>query len=322
MQTSNTPSTLSTRNTPKAIGDLNDLRFVAAVAEIGTLAGAARRLGINHATAFRRLEKIEAGLGVRLFERRAGRYAATESGEELARAGALIERAAGASWSKVAGRDLRPSGIVRITTTEGLAARFAGPIALACRQRHPEITLHLIATNEIHSLSRRDADIALRASTRPPEDLIGKRLGTLAHAVYGAKRYLRRTRHIEDLHAHEWIALDDSMSRQVSLKWLSKLLPPEQAVLRTNSFVGVQRACRDGMGLAVLPCFLGDNDTLLERASAPLEDCKNELWLLMHLDLRETVRMKAIFQVIQEEIGKAAVELAGTAARASRVPRK
>lgn len=296
------------------LNDLNDLRFVAAVVETGSLSGAARRLGINHATAFRRLEKIEARLGVRLFERRAGRYAATESGEELARAGAVIEREANASWSKVAGRDLRPSGVVRITTTEGLASRLAGPIARACRERYPEITLHLVSTNEIHSLSRRDADIALRTSTRPPEDLIGKRLATMAHAVYGAKRYLRRTRHLTDWRDHDWIAPDDSMSRQVSMKWLAKILPPEQAVLRANTFLGVQRACAAGLGLAVLPCFLGDAEAALERVSESLPDCRTELWLLMHLDLRDTVRVKAVFQLMQQEVGQAAASLEGRGA--------
>lgn len=295
--------------------DLNDFTFVAAVAEAGTLAGAARRLGINHATAFRRLQKVEADCGVRLFERRAGRYVATDAGDELARAATLIAREANASWAKVVGRDLRPSGVVRLTTTESLAERFAGPIARTCRERYPEITLHLVTTNEIHSLSRRDADIALRASTRPPEDLIGRRLGVLAHAVYGAKRYLRRTRELTDLAAHDWIALDDSMSRQVSLKWLAKLLPLEQAVLRTNGFVGVRRACVDGLGLAVLPCFLGDATPTLQRVSAPLGECRTELWQLLHLDLRDTVRMKVVFQLIQEEVGKAAAVLEGLSAR-------
>lgn len=298
----------------QTITDLNDLRFVAAIAEMGSLAGAARRLGVNHATAYRRLDKLEAQLGVRLFERRAGRYAATESGEELAQAGAAIERQAVASMSKVAGRDLRPSGVVRITTTESIGARFLGPIAQACRERYPDITLHVTTANEIHSLSKRDADIALRASTRPPEDLIGKRLATIAHAVYGARRYLRRTRHIQDLREHTWIALDDSMSRQVSLKWLARISSPERAVLRTNSFVGVQSACVEGLGLAVLPCFMGDRQASLERVTGTLEDCKNELWILMHLDLRDTVRIKTVYQVMQEEVGKAAPMFAGVLA--------
>ena len=298
----------------QTINDLNDLRFVAAIAEMGSLSGAARRLGVNHATAFRRLDKLEANLGVRLFERRAGRYAATDSGEELARAGAVIEREAAQSLSKVAGRDLRPNGVVRVTTTESIGARFLGPIARACRERYPDITLHVTMANEIHSLSRRDADIALRASTRPPEDLIGKRIATLAHAVYGAKHYLRRTRQVQDLREHDWITLDDSMSRQATLKWLAKILPLEGAVLRSNSFVGVQAACIDGLGLAVLPCFMGDSQATLKRVTETLEDCKNELWILMHLDLRDTVRVKTVFQVILEELGKASSLFAGAAA--------
>ena len=298
----------------QTINDLNDLRFVAAIAEMGSLSGAARRLGVNHATAFRRLDKLEANLGVRLFERRAGRYAATESGEELARAGAAIEREAAESLSKVAGRDLRPSGVVRITTTESIGNRFLGPIARACRERYPDITLHVTTANEVHSLSRRDADIALRASTRPPEDLIGKRIATLAHAVYGAKRYLRRTRQVQDLRDHDWIALDDSMSRQVSLKWLAKISPLERAVLRTNSFVGVQGACVEGLGLAVLPCFMGDSQASLERVTETLDECKNELWILMHLDLRDTVRVKTVYQVMLEEVGKASSLLGGAGA--------
>lgn len=171
--------------------------------------------------------------------------------------------------------------------------------------------LHIVTANDLYSLSRRDADIALRASTQPPEDLIGQRIATLAHAVYGATRYLAPRRAVQDLRAHDWIALDDSMSRQATLKWMARIRPPEQAVLRCNSYVGVQTACVEGLGLAVLPCFMGDRQPLLERVTATLEDCRNELWLLMHLALRDTVRFKAVFQLIRNEVGQAASELEG-----------
>ena len=299
----------------QALDDLNHLRLVAAIALSGSLSGAARELGVNHATAFRRLQKIESLLGVRLFERNSGRYAATEAGEELARVGAAIEQQARESMRRVAGRDLRPSGIVRVTTTDSLGARFMGAIACACREQHPEITLHVVTSNLMHSLSRRDADIALRPSLRPPEELIGKRIATIAHAVYGAKRYLRRMGKALPLRDHDWIALDDSMSQQVSLMWLATRLPPEQAKLRTNTFAGVRQACIDGLGLAVLPCFLGDEAPALARVGGPLSDCKNELWLLTHPDLRNTARVKAVFQVMRDELGKVASSFAGTGGR-------
>lgn len=288
----------------QTIDDLNQLRFVAAIAQSGSLAGAARQLGVNHATAFRRLERIEAELGVRLFERSAGRYLATDAGEELARAGTAIVAEAAQSLRKVAGQDLRPGGVVRITTTHSFCARFIGPIAQACRAKYPQISLHVVTANVIHDLSRRDADIALRPSLKPPEHLIGKRIAPMAHAVYGAKRYLRTRRKLK-LEQHDWIALDDSLSQHATLKWLAKIVSLEQTVLRTNSFSGVQQACIDGLGLAVLPCFLGDEHAALERVSDTLDECKTELWLLTHPDLRSTARIKAVFQLMGDELSAA-----------------
>jgi molybdate transport repressor ModE-like protein len=295
----------------QALSDLNDLRLVAAILETGSLSGAARRLGINHATAFRRLQKIEAQLGVRLFERLDGHYTATEAGQELANAGAVIENVAGESLRKVAGRDLQPSGLVRITTTESLAGHFVGPIALACREKHPDIRLDVSMTNMIHNLSRRDADIALRPASRPPEELIGKRIATIAHAVYGARRYLRGERKTRALRDHDWIALDDSMGEHFSLRWLAKILSPDRARLRMNSYPGIYRACVDGLGLAVLPCFVGDSDAALKRVTGTLDDCHTDLWLLTHPDLRNMVRVKAVFQVMQEVVRKEQPLLAG-----------
>ncbi len=293
------------------LDDLNDLRLVAAIAHTGSLAGAARQLGVNHATAFRRLEKFEATLGVRLFERSAGRYAVTQAGEELARVGAEIGAQAAQSVRKVVGQDLRPSGVVRMTTTNSFAARFIGPVAARCRAEFPEISLHVVTANVIHDLSRRDADIALRPSMRPPEHLIGKRIATLAHAVYGAKRYLRTRRKLRELNEHEWLALDDSLSQHATLKWLSKIVPVDAVRLRTNSFSGVQQACAEGLGLAVLPCFLGDEHSALQRVTGTLDECSKDLWLLTHPDLRHTTRVKAVFQVMQEELVAAADLFAG-----------
>ena len=292
-------------------GDLNDLRFVAAIADAGSLSGAARCLGVNHATAFRRLRNIEARLGVRLFERRAGGYTATVAGEELARAGAAIEHEAAESLRKVAGRDLRPSGLVRITTTDAIASTFVGPIARACRERHAEITLQVITTMEIHNLSKRDADIAIRPSSQPPEHLISEHIGPLTYAVYGSKTYLQRHRKVKELRGHEWIALDDSLILNRTVKWLARFKPLDAVQLRTSTFLGARQACADDLGLAVLPCFLGDTHRALKRVTGTLADCKAELWLLTHPDLRETTREKVVTHIVRQELGKMSSLLAG-----------
>jgi DNA-binding transcriptional LysR family regulator len=296
----------------QTIDDLNDLRFVAAIAHHGTLAGAARQLGVNHATAFRRLEALERKLGVRLFERGAGRYSPTPAGEELARTGALIEQEALQSMLKVAGQDLRPSGVVRVTTTDTIATVFLPALASDCQQHHPGISLHVTTGNELHNLSRRDADIAVRPAEKPPEHLIGKRIGVLAMAAYGERSYLRRTRAVKALGDHPWVAVDESLSYHRSLKWLGRVAPAASLAYRTNSFLGLQQACASGLGLAVLPCFVADADKRLQRVTPPLEELQVMLWLLMHPDLRKTARVATVFDFLYRQLGSQTERLAGT----------
>ena len=291
--------------------DLNDLLFVTAVAQTGSLAGAARKLGVNHATAFRRITATEARLGVRLFERKAGRYAATPAGEELARAGAVIANEAVASLRKVAGHDLRPSGVVRLTSTDSIAAAYITTMAQTCRALHPDITLHVTMSNEIHNLSRRDADIAIRPTDKPQDHLIGKRIGPLAMAAYGAKSYLRSTRRIAALGEHAWIGLDDSLSYHRTLKWLAKIKPLETLAYRTNSVTGLHRACVSGPGLALLPCFVGDGDMKLRRVTPPIRELQTELWLLMHPDLRSSARVAVVFELLLRQFRQVAPRIAG-----------
>jgi DNA-binding transcriptional LysR family regulator len=302
-------TTLQTRiANMQTIDDLNDLRFVAAVSEAGSLAAAARRLGVNHATVFRRLLGVEAALGVRLFERARGRYTPTPAGEELARAGAAIEREAAQSLRKVAGQDLRPAGVVRVTTTDTLHAGFVAAMARTCRRRFPEISLHVTATNQVHDLSKRDADIAIRPVGKPPGHLIGKRIGPLAMAAYAARR-LRRDRASADEPA--WIGLDDSLSYHRSLKWLAGQVSPDALAYRTNSFAALQDACAAGLGQALLPCFAADADTRLRRLTPPLPELGVDLWLLMHPDLRRTARVMEVFELLAEEFRSVAPRLAG-----------
>ncbi|MDK2125963.1 LysR family transcriptional regulator [Parachitinimonas caeni] len=284
-----------------SINDLNDLRYVEAVVQAGSLSGAARKLGVNHATVFRRINQLEAELGVRLFERDDGRYQATAAGEELAQAGTLISEAAAQALLKVAGRDLRPSGSVRITTTDSLARGLLNPILVQCRLQYPQIQLQLHIDNAMANLSKRDADIAIRPAPSPPEHLIGKCIGELAFAVYGARPYLAQCPDTP-FAQHAWIALDDSHGRHRTLRWLEQMVALDSVGYRINSFGGIRDACSAGLGLAVLPCFLAEAEAGLQRVGAPLPDCMSELWLLTHPDLRDTLRVKVIYQLLLQAL--------------------
>jgi DNA-binding transcriptional LysR family regulator len=290
--------------------DLNDLHCVATIVEAGSLSGAARRLGVNHATVFRRLAHIEEKLGVRLFERSGGRYVPTTAGEEIARAGAAMEETAQQALLKVAGRDLRPSGTVRLTTTDSVAQVLLNPALAACRRQYPDITLQLGIDNGMVNLSRRDADIAIRPAMHPPEHLIGKRIGLLALAVYGAHAYLDGQPQ-RPLAEHAWIALDDTLGRHRTLRWLEKIVPLDTVGFRASTFSTLRQACIDGLGLALLPCFLGDSSPLLRRVTNPDPALASELWLLTHPHLRDTVRIQAVMRVLYEELGKVTRLLGG-----------
>lgn len=280
--------------------DLNDLRLVAAIHDTGSLNGAARQLKVNHATVFRRLHAIEVRLGVRLFEREDGKYTATPAGEELAAAGTAIDDLAAAAVLRVAGQDLRPSGIVRITTTDSIAQYLLPPALLACHAAYPDIRLELVVSNEMHNLSKRDADIAIRPTQQPPEQLIGKRLGALGFGVYATKGYLRKHKH-QDWPAHQWIAFESAHHQRRLLDQLGVREPS----LSASTFPTACAACETGMGLAILPRFIGDHRSKLERIEIPTEEFASEMWLLAHPDMYRTARVKAVFQVVLREISLA-----------------
>jgi DNA-binding transcriptional LysR family regulator len=268
----------------------DDLRLVCAVGEAGTLTGAARNLGVDHSTAFRRLGALEARLGVRLFERARDGYAPTPAGEATIAAAGRMLADLGDLEQRLAGEDLRPAGTVRMTTTDTLLD-FLAPLLAAFRAAHPEITVEIVAANAFFTLTRRDADVAIRPAAAAPENLVGRRIATLATGLYAAPDYLAR-RSDDDLRRHDWAAPDDSLGHLGSAKWMQAEIPAERVVVRSNSLLALRAAARAGLGVAPLPCYLADPDPALARVRAPLPEMASALWLLTHPDLRRVARIR------------------------------
>jgi DNA-binding transcriptional LysR family regulator len=282
--------------------DWDDLRYVLALGRGRTLSAAGRALGVHHSTVFRRIGLIEESLGVTLFERHRDGYTPTPAGEEAL---ALAERL-GAEVEDLelhlAGRDMRPSGMIRVTTTDTLLTGALAPALGAFRQAHPGIELEVIIANEFLSLSKRDADVAIRPTRSPPETLVGRRICRIATAVYGAISYVSGRPTDGHLSAHTWIAPDDSLAHLPSARWLRKTMPAIRPVLRTNTLVGMLAAARAGLGLAALPCFLADAAVELRRLGPPLEELGTELWLLTHRDLRHVARVRVFLDFMDVEL--------------------
>lgn len=285
--------------------DWTDLRYFAAVSRAGSLAGAARALGVNHSTVFRRINSLESTLAVKLFERGRDGYVLTAEGEEMMATALGVEESITALDRRMAGKDYRLSGSIRVTTTETIASTLLEPHLRDFHEAYPGIQVELVISNEFFSLSKRDADIALRPTRNPPEELVGRRLAGLAWAVYGATRYLAhrsRPRRTADLAKHDHVAGDDSLSHLEVTRWLRRRVPDARIVLRSNSVAALCGAARAGLGLAVLPCFLADPHTDLVRVLGPVAELDSELWLLTHGDLRHTARVRAFMEFVGQSV--------------------
>ncbi|MFO1322373.1 MAG: LysR family transcriptional regulator [Burkholderiales bacterium] len=294
-----------------------DLALVAALAQGRSIRGAAELMGVHPSTVFRRLEYLEGDLGVRLFERFRDGYVPTAAGEELCAIARRTEEALLQAESRLRGRDMRPSGLVRVTTTDTLLASILGPVLASFRREHPDVELEVAVSNQSFDLIRRDADVAVRPTLDPPQNLVGRRVGQIAFAIYASPACLSRNRGTEmPLADQPWIGLDASLSHIRAAQWLGGLLKGRQPPIRTNSLLGAMHAARAGLGLALLPCYLGDLEPALERVGEPIRDLAASLWLLTHPDLRRVARVKAFMDFCLQALQDKAPAMEGQPSRA------
>lgn len=289
--------------------DWDDFRLVKAIADAGGLTGAASALSCNHSTVFRRLGQIEEQLGLPLFERRKTGYMATPAGEEMAHLASRMDEDVTSFARRIAGRDIAPSGEVRITTTDTLFLHFLIPIFAAFQKAHPQIRLDIVIGNQALNLSRRDADIAIRASDSPPDTLVGRRIASLCWAIYGRAGdadALSPSDTVEPAHLFErsWVTLGDTLGHIKAAKYVRDRVAPERICLKTSAVLGLAEAIEAGFGIGPLPCFIGDMRPGLVRVIPPNPDFSTGLWLLTHPDLRHAPRVRAFMDFCGSEIAK------------------
>lgn len=292
--------------------DWNDLNLVLAICRTGTLSGAARLLGVNHSTVFRRINLIEQDLEVRLFDRQPSGYVMTEAGEAVQRAAEKIDEQVHGLTRELLGRDLRLEGPLRITSPEGIAVRVLTPLLGAFCTEHPAIQMDLITTSDPLRLSRREADIAVRVTRKPPESLIGRRICKFRFAMYASRAYMKKHRD-RDLEDHQWILTDESFEQLPPAIWKKKERSAAQIVFASNNMMVTINAVRRGLGVAPLPCFIGDGERDLVRVIDPPETLTMDLWILTHPDLRNTARVRALMSYLVEALEKEKPKFEGSA---------
>ena len=291
--------------------DWDELRYVLAVTRDRSLQRAAATLGVAHTTVGRRLKSLEEQLGVRLFDRTPEGLIATAAGEDLAAVAEQVEGEVLSVEGRVLGRDAQLQGKLRVSTVDTLFYRFESTFT-SFMARYPSIELTLTTSSERVSLSRREADVVLRLSNAPRDNLVGRKLGHVQFAVYAGKTLIERVGKGAALGDYPWIGWDGGENWRWFEGWLAENAPGAKIVLRLE-YKGllVAHAIRAGIGAQILPCFLADPDPLLHRITPLDETFRLDLWLLTLPELRTNSRVRAFTEHMADALSAHRGALAG-----------
>jgi DNA-binding transcriptional LysR family regulator len=295
----------------------DDFRLVKAIADTKSLTGAAAALNVNHSTVFRRLTDLEKRLGTVLFERHRSGYALTPAGDEMAQLAARMDDDVEAFALKLAGQSLIPTGELRVTTNDTLLVYLLMPVFAAFRRAYPTINLDIVLTNQTLNLSKRDADIAIRATDSPPETLVGRRICGLNWAIYGRKSDYPEVTNgtypdLDSLAAKLWVSLGDQLGHIRAVRYVHERVPEGQIAIKINTVLGLTEAVEEGIGIGPLPCLIADQRPTLVRLSDPNPDFATGLWLLTHPDLKSSPRVRAFLDLAATELMKRRSLIEGT----------
>lgn len=258
-------------------------RHILAIARSGTLSGAARRLGIDQTTVSRRLAATEVVLGAKLFDRIGGQMKPTDAGTVAIARIARMEEAADDLKRCISAAGSQPSGVIRLTAVPFLINQIIVPALPEFCAAFPGITLDLIPDARNLSLTRREADIALRLS-RPNQDAgaLIRQIGDLAFTGYSA----------HEAASTAWIGYTDGLRHLPQAARIQEELDSgtPAAPLTVEDVETAREAVAAGFGVSLLPCCVGDRDPRLRRVSGS-PSLTRPLWLMVYEDIRRAERV-------------------------------
>jgi DNA-binding transcriptional LysR family regulator len=289
--------------------DWNDLRYFLRAAQAGTLAGAARAMGVDHSTIGRRLTALERALGAPLVTRAADGLHLTPLGESLIPLLEDIDRAVLVFHGRASQRQAR----VRLAMPTGFTAMFTAHLA-RLRDAHPQLTLELLTGARPVDLKRGEADLAIRSGP-VDQELIARPLGESGWSLYAAPAYLARHPapvDLDDLSGHEVIGYDASLAQVPAAQWIEQRAQRALVVLRSREMSDMQAAALSGAGLAVLPCLGADEEAGLMRLT-PRVLATRQLWLVYPREARLSQPVQAVIAFVLDVMRENAARIAGTA---------
>lgn len=269
--------------------DWGDLRFFLAVIDAGTLSGAARALGVEHTTVARRIDALEAPLGMRLFDRFPKGWSLTAAGAALLPHARRLEDDMHTLMRAAAGATAL-TGRVRVSAPPALAAYLLAPRLAPLLRRLPGIELELLGEPREADLTRRDAEIALRFRRPTAPGLTVRLLSTIRYGLYASADYLAG----RAPEAWEFLGYDASLSGAPQQQWLDQLRGARRYCLRSNDQASLLQAAAAGAGVAVLPLYFDYQGGPLVRAGAAACPVARKLWMVMHEDVRRAAHVRAV----------------------------
>ncbi len=278
----------------------DDMRVFLAVARDGSLSAAARHLKVTQPTVGRRLTQLEETLSARLFDRLPDGFVLTAAGAELRPIAEEMESAAEALERRKPTLADQVSGTVRLSVFE-TPAQFLTEHLSEVREKLPEIEIELSMAHINANLSKREADLVVRACLPESPELIARKLGTLSYAIYGSERYVENhpcARGQKRYSECTWVSFDDDHTYFPGHAWLRENLNNRPPAVRVNNGLVLHDAVRKGAGLGVLPCFAGDADPSLVRLTPPLSGIESDMHIIVHPDLRQLPNVRAVMDEV------------------------
>ncbi|MEM9266753.1 MAG: LysR family transcriptional regulator [Cyanobacteria bacterium P01_F01_bin.13] len=274
----------------------DDLKIFLVVAREGSARAAANKLSVHHSTITRRIEAFESAQKTRFFDRLPCGYVLTLAGEELLQVVSRVEDEIHSIERYILGKDVQLSGNIRVTMPDALVTHLLMPDIVQFMDMYPDVNVEVLISYSVLNLTKREADVAIRITENPPEHLIGRKVCRYHCANYGTPHYLA-THDIEAGVGH-WIGWDCA---NVKPDWIRRSDFPQLPVRGYfNNPLAQVAAAKAELGIARIPCFLGDMEPALQRVPPGESHPCHDIWILTHKDLVSTVRIQTFMDAMAE----------------------
>lgn len=282
----------------------DEVRTAYQVARMGTVSGAAEVLGVHHATVIRHIDALEGKLGVKLFQRHARGYTATEAGEDLLQVAQTTEDQFGQLAGRIHGRGAAVSGDLVITSVPPMSQLLAKTIG-KFQLEYPELRTELVVDSRVLRLEYGEAHVAIRAGRQDQEpDNIVQDLGAMTTALYAHKDYVARhgmLKGVKDIPNHRFVRLSTPNSRIPFNVWIMANVPAEQVVYKASNLLSVEDAVMAGVGIGFLPVYMAQACPDMVEMMPATQEWATPLWIVTHVDLHRTAKVQSFTKFLKEE---------------------